>query len=289
MTIEAIISLLETNRIPEALKEVDKIRSSFSDDAKTVYERKNEKYFADDELSGQVLLDWIRGMKVFLRAQKCKETGNHWYHLDKKITKDKFEDLLYAENALKVIFIEANANALSQHLPNILYLVHSRNDKTLGDVKGDINDDIIFLNKIDNINKKWAGFMQRIFGLSKQFPQLIEEFKEKGLHKQPHFVIQSVENFDAENFNVYHDLWKRLEPEKPIVLCFYLEPKSLSLNSIKFNCLCCLGNEDSFVDKTDFTRFFKKFEEYYNEDLSLGDDCRMTFAEAVIKINECEK
>jgi hypothetical protein len=287
MTIQEIISLLDADRIPEALLEVDRIR--FSNEDTTVYKRKREKYYAGDELKGQALLDWIRQMKVFLQKCKCKETKNHWYHLDKKITKDKFEDLLYAENALKVIFIEANANALSQHLPDILYLVHSRNDKTLGEVKGDINDEVIFLNKIENINNKWASFMQRKFGLSRQFPQLIEEFKEKGLHKQPHFVIQSVENFDAENFDVYHGLWRLLEPEKPIVLCFYLGSKSLSLNSIKFNCLCCLSNEESFVDKTDFTRFFKKFEEYYNEDLSLGDDCRMTFAEAVKKIKECEK
>ncbi|MEI7695834.1 MAG: hypothetical protein WCI64_09350 [Chlorobium sp.] len=287
MTIPEIISLLDADRIPDALWEVDKIR--FSNEDTIVYKRKREKYYAGDELKGQALLDWIRQMKVFLRTCKCKETGNHWYHLDKKITKDKFQNLLYAENALKVIFIEANESALSQHLPDILYLVHFRNDKTLGDVKGDINDEIIFLDEIDNINNKWAGFVQRMFGLSKQFPQLIEEFKEQGLHKQPHFVIQSVENFDAENFDVYHGLWKKLEPEKPIILCFYLTPHSLSSDSVKFNCLCCSGNEDSFVDKTDFTRFFKKFEEFYNDDLNLGDDCRMTFAEAVKKIKECEK
>ncbi|MEI7695835.1 MAG: hypothetical protein WCI64_09355 [Chlorobium sp.] len=59
-----VVQLLEHNQIPEALKEADKI--PFIGEDRTLFIRKREKYYADEELKGQALLDWIRQMKVFL-------------------------------------------------------------------------------------------------------------------------------------------------------------------------------------------------------------------------------
>jgi hypothetical protein len=293
MDIPTIISLLETGQIDVALKEADLIQ--FTGDEKITYNRKKDVYI--NSLKGQNLIDWIKEMKVFLNGCNSKfgnykdDPLNRWHHLDKKVLKEKFKILCRDKSfPIKVLFFENNTEAMSHRVHEILYSYHSsRYPKIIpSSLKGNMNDDVIDLNSESNLQDDWTEFMQKIFGLNVPFHQIPDEFKKNGFHKQPHFVIQSIDKFCFEHFKVYYDFWTTLEPEQSLFLFLHVPGKTLPKDLHGPNYFVWYDDQYEFVDNTDFTRFFSAFT-CYNEDLTLCNCERMTFHDAIEKLQFSDK
>ena len=101
-------------------------------------------------------------------------------------------------------------------------------------------------------------------------------------------MIQSVDKFCIEHFKIYYDFWAGLNPEQSVFLFLHVPEKTLPKNFQGPNFLVWYNDQYEFVDNTDFTRFFSTFT-CYNEDLSLCNCERMTFRDAVEKLQFCEK
>lgn len=287
MDIYGIINLLDKNRIPEALEHADKI--PFSESHLFTYNRLKGAYI--DGLRGQELSDWkgqIQGLVSLYESKfgsyKSDKSLRRWIHLDKKELKFKFKKLCRRHDyPIKVLFIENNTKAKSSLIHEILFSYYPSHfkDSNPSHLKGNMNDPIDLADN-DTIKDDWMEFVQSIFGISINIPfHLIpDEFIKKGLHKQTHFVFQSVDRFDFGNLIQYCNLWTTLKPEKSLFLFLHVPEQSMPKDIKSPNFLVCYNNEYEYVEKTDFTRFFSAYP-CYIEDLSLCNCERMTFHDAV--------
>jgi hypothetical protein len=307
MTIEEILKLLQDPAtIPDALKEAAKLPFSTSEQAK--FNQKREKY--QTGLSDYDRLIWIREMTDFLNGydsgsgyfipeknntlNPClsrdykSDKLNRWHHLDKREMKKKFKELYRTESKLKVIFIENNTEALSLRIHDVLYSFHSVHYGTIGKIKGNPNDDFLDLTHSDSLQDEWTEFVQHIFGIYVPFHQIPEEFIKSGFHKQSHFIVQSVDHFCFENFQVYFNFWTMLKPEQPLFLFFHMKERSFDGDTPCDHFLVCYHNQNEHVDKLDFKHFFTKYN-CYHEDTSLYKCKPMTFRKAVERLQFNEK
>ncbi len=260
---------------------------------RALFEQKKIKYIAG--LTDYDRLNWIEEMKGLISFYSdsnsnkgsnrgrsyIDDTDNYWHHFDKKRLKDDFNELCRSESCIKVIFIERNDEALSAKIPKILFTIHCKSCAMHSNMKGDINDDRIRLANISNIKANWTDFTKKIFGITNNFDQIPEEFKKHGLHKQTHFVIQQIFDFNTENFNTYFQLWEQLNPEKPIFLFFFLENKSLPRDLQKNNYLCCYNDQHEHVEGIDLSAFTESYPQY-KSNITLNETRQtITFKEAI--------
>ncbi len=213
------------------------------------------------------------------------DTLFRWYQLDKKRLKQQFKLLCRLDEKLKVIFVEHNIDALSNYIHHILYSVylHLHPHQTVGKIKGNMNDDILDLEKAEYIEEDWAEFVQRIFEVSGTLHEVIDKFNNENLGNQVHFIVLKIDNFNRDHFAQYYAFWQALHLERPLFLFCHVEKIDFPDNERQQN---YLFPEDESVDCHDFTSFFDQWKDFYKEDLNLCRDCPpITFREAVEKLH----
>lgn len=294
MDIEGIIrKLSDPATVLDALNLANNLPLTVSDRAK--FNQKYHKYQVG--MSDYEKDSWRSEMIGFLSVYESKygnytsDRLNRWHHLDKNVLKQKFK-ILCRESSfpIKVLFFENNLEALSHRVHDILYSYYSVHFQSIkiSSPKGNMNDDIIDFTSESTLQDDWTEFVQNIFGLNVPFQQIPDEFKKYGLHKQTHFVIHSVDKFCFEHFKIYYDFWTALKPEQSLFLILHVPERSLPKNLIKPNFLVCYDDQYECVEKADFTRFFSVYN-CYQEDINLCNCERMTFHEAINKLQFCEK
>ncbi len=294
MDIEEIIrKLSDPATVLEAMNHASNL--PFTDKDSALFKQKRHKYHVG--MSDYEKDSWRSEMMGFLSVYESKygnytaDRLNRWHHLDRNVLKEKFKRLCRESNfPIKVLFFENNIKALSHRVHDILYSYHSVHYQSIkiSSPKGNMNDDIIDFTNESTLQDDWTEFVQNIFGLNVPFIQIPNEFMKNGLHKQTHFVIQSVDKFCFEHFQAYYDFWALLNPEQSLFLFLHVPEKSLPKDLISPNFLVCYADQYECVEKLDFTRFFSTYD-CYQEDLSLCNCERMTFNEAVEKLQFCEK
>jgi len=210
--------------------------------------------------------------------------------LDKKELKQKFEDLCDDDsNLVKVFIIERNSDSYSHQIHNILktYCTHVFPGQPIGHLRGSMQDTLNMSN-LNHLEGDFTRYMQLYFDISGvPLDQIPTTFR--NIQKQIYFIVQSIEKFSFEKFEVYYKYWTDLKPIKPVFLFFHVKKNSLreditSLSNFHF----CRYNDDKEVDGDDFMNLFSG----PNLSSRQNELCKcepMSFAEAVKKLEECEK
>jgi hypothetical protein len=295
MTIEDIIRWLSNPAtIMEALREAEKIQ--FSDWDRTVFEMNRDKFHIG--MSDYDKVNCIEELKGLISKY---ETNNNedlklWHHLDKQNLKERFKKLRRDQNLLKVIFIEYDEEALSSEIHDILfsdykYYYSSDVTKFKGDIKGDTIHYKLDLSKIDDIEDDWTEFVGGVFELSGNLVEIKEKFTKENKHKENNFIVQFINNFNVDNFEVYYSLWDSLTLEKPLFLCFHVKENVLPATPARSNYLFCHSCIKDMVDHYEFRCFFSTYKKWYNEDATLcQNSCPpMSYRDAVEKLKFCQK
>ena len=210
---------------------------------------------------------------------------SRWHQLDKKHLKQQFKMLCRHHEKLKVIFVEHNIDALSNYIHHILFSVYSHlhPNQPVGKIKGNMNEDILDLERADFIEEDWTEFVQRIFEVSGTLHEVIDKFNNENLGNQVHFIVLRIDNFNRDHFAQYYAFWQALHLERPLFLFCHVEKIDFPDNERQQN---YLFPEDESVDCHDFTSFFDQWKDFYKEDLNLCRDCPpITFREAVEKLH----
>ena len=295
MTIEDIIRLLSNPAtLMDALHEAEKI--PFTDRDRTVFNLKRDKFHVGMNDNDKVnCIDELKGL--FSKYEmNSNEDLKLWHHLDKQQLKERFKKLRRDQNLLKVIFIEYNEEALSSEIHDILfsdykYYYSSDVTKFKGDIKGDTIHYKLDLSKIDEIEDDWAEFVGGVFELSGNLTEIKEKFTKENKHKENNFIVQFINNYNADNFEAYYLLWESLTLDKPLFLCFHVKESVLPATPARSNYLFCDARISDKVDHYDFDCFFSTYKQWYNKNSKLcKSSCEpMNFRDAVMELRSCEK
>jgi len=306
MTVEEIIRMFDNPAmIGEALIEAAKL--TFSGEHKMRFEQKRLRYI--DGLRDHERPVWVGEMKNLLSLcidtddlSDIKKPGNYradalnrWHYLDKQELRRRVKEMCRKRDIpVKVLFIENNTDAFSDYTDEILRSFikadHQAIHQTLTETKGEMSH-VLYLEHGDQIRDEWTDLMERSFGLSAACEKISEAFQQKGLHRQSHIIVHSVDQLAesfSENFQLYYNLWTTLLPEQPIFLCIHLPEQSLPREEAQLPYgICCYSDRYDMVTHLHFTRFFKDFKCYHrDEELCTGDS--MSFRDAVKKLHYCQ-
>lgn len=302
MSVEEIIRMLDDpGNLERAFREAETIE--FTEIDRSVINVKRRKYSIG--MSDFEKIDCAHELKCFLslyekdNSREKRGTGNYkddpvkkWCHLDHKKIKHSFNKLRWKEQKLKVIMIEDDSQAFSDKIPEILHVCYSRpgnQQKNLASVKGDSLEDCIYLESMDEMIKSWVDFMNFHFELNEDLSGIYDHFKKKK-QKETHFIVHSVENYNAQLIGEYLKLWESLELESPLYLFLHLNEKVRPKVSLPDNCICLYDDEYEHVSLHDLGHFCDHYDYCYSYNPALvAGLSSMSFREAVEKLRFCQK
>lgn len=306
MTVEEIIRMFDNPAIiGDALLEAAKL--PFRGDDKVRFEQKRQHYI--DGLTDHERPRWVGEMKNFLSMYDglivattdgegfrnyTFDRDNQWHYLDKVNFRERVREICWdRDNAVKVIFIEKNEDALSDQMDEILKSFikedHEEIHKSLSPPEGKMGHIINFDNR-EKLEKSWADFMRKFFHVPPIHEKIPGELRKTDFYAKSHIIVHSVGKLDSafrDNFQLYYSFWAALEPEHPVFLCLFLEEHSLPRDIEPLpHWVLCYCDQYETVTPYHFSCFFKDNKCYLRDE----DLCRctpMSFSDAVKKLHYC--
>jgi hypothetical protein len=285
MTIPQIIKLLQNPAtIADALTEIGRI--NFSQKDRVIFNQKRTEFHAG--MTDYRKNYWVSELTDFLNNHS-QQVGDYtvdrdfrWHHLDRHEMKRKFKKL-YRENGSKVktLLFEYNEKAVSLCSHEILHSFYTFECHCNTNIKGSLTHFTLDTSSTDDLEQDWTDFVKDIFDLQVDFADLSAEYKRKGLHRQPHFICQSVNNFSYENFKGYLNLWKKLEPTAPVFLIFHVSKGDLRDYPDEPDLLFFKHNQYEKVKVKDINGFLHDYREFYSPNCLLDFTKPMTFKKAL--------